>query len=259
MIEIDEFTDLGRKSAAPWSSELHLYRARIYDNCGEKDNRLQVRIIPYMNNIPDDESDNLPKYPSYFKGEVVRGFTEKNPNPDTGAADVVMVAANVDFTFGYVLGLANNFEGCADETVQAYWNYMGAKNQMTRFRTDAGGAVDYNDIYVDLTNSSNTYIEFHSVSSGAKWMLDCFGDMIYLGPHTIVLTASSGSDMKTSKAFSQMRMTANKIEFFSDLIDFKGCDKVILTGRGHQVVTTVQKSSVSCDGMELSPATNVYC
>lgn len=56
--------------------------------------RLQVKIIPHMDNIPN----NLcPIYPYFFKDEALTGKV----------GELAWVISNDDFTVGYVLGLAN--------------------------------------------------------------------------------------------------------------------------------------------------------
>lgn len=261
MIKLNDTSNLKNRVGHNYGNELKIYRARIYDNCGEKDNRLQVRIVPYMNDIPDDECDNLPKYPCFFRGQVVRGYTEKDPNPKTKLADIVMVAAIPDFTYGFVLGLGSTFEGLSDEKMLSYWDYQSVKGVMNRFALGAqkntgDGMVDYNDIYVDVINSNASYIEFHSISTGAKWIMDGFGDCIHLGPHKVCLVASSGSEMK-SKAYSRITMTPSKISFEADVANFSGCDKIILSNHAHNLVGTLANGPVSCDGMELMPVDNI--
>lgn len=65
------------------------------DQAKAVDSRLQVRILPQMENV---SADNLPLYPSFFKNTLITG----------AIGDLVWVLANEDFTLGYVLGLANS-------------------------------------------------------------------------------------------------------------------------------------------------------
>ena len=65
------------------SLELKLYRARVHDVGKENDDRLQVRIMPFMADYPETDSENLPRYPMMFKGQVLQCYTELNPDKVT--------------------------------------------------------------------------------------------------------------------------------------------------------------------------------
>ena len=134
------------RTAAPNSDELHIYKAKIYDNCKEGDDRIQVRVLPYMALIPDSDLEHLPKYPPFFKGQVIRGFTEKDDGPDK--ASLVFILANTDFTFGYVMGLANDFPGPGkDDVLLDSYNFSRLKAFLTQRGIDTS-TFNYNHIIV---------------------------------------------------------------------------------------------------------------
>ena len=70
------------------------YLAEVVSVSQPKDNRLGVRVLPYMEGI---ESSKCPVWPSFFKDEL---FTGKN-------GDLVWVICDDEFSLGYVFGVAN--------------------------------------------------------------------------------------------------------------------------------------------------------
>lgn len=232
---------------------LRLYKARIYDNMGKGDDRLKVRILPDMADYIGEDLDYLPVYPPFFKGQVVRGWTELNRNPDTDTADLVYVIASEDFSYGYVVGLTNVF-GSYNEKMSSSWNYPETKQIVTRNNANISD-FDYESIMVDLRNSNDTYIEFHSISTGAKWMLTCYGDMIHIGPNQIVLESRNGSG-KDDKAFSQIKLTPSSVSITTDLFEVNA-KNTILGHHGMKLVGTLSDSAVSCDGMNLDSISEI--
>ena len=69
--------DFENRVPSEYSNELHLYKARLYKQIRYGDDRFQVRILPYMIDVPDSEVDLLPKYPAFFKGSFPNGKSEK--------------------------------------------------------------------------------------------------------------------------------------------------------------------------------------
>ena len=103
MYQIKDTLDIKNRSTMPYSNEFRLYKARAYANCEEGDDRIQVRVLPYMSMIASTELDNLPKYAPLIKGSVPKVNTEK----DDQLGDMLWVVAIPDFTVGYILGPAN--------------------------------------------------------------------------------------------------------------------------------------------------------
>ena len=80
------------------------YVGKIVEVATPDDNRLRVRILPHMQegNIRDEE---CPVYPSFFRDEFYTGRV----------GDYVWVAADEEFSLGYVFSLAN-FNTYPDKT-----------------------------------------------------------------------------------------------------------------------------------------------
>lgn len=74
----------------------NIYIGRVVGTSNAGDDRLQVRILPYMENtnIPDDK---CPLWPYFFKGQT---FTSKY-------GEFIWTIADDEFSSGYVLGPAN--------------------------------------------------------------------------------------------------------------------------------------------------------
>ena len=80
--------------------EYGIYLGVITRDAAADDNRVRVRVIPYMEGIPDTE---CPYWPFFFKDQMITGK----------AGDMVWVICGNEFDIGYVLGYANY---CADDT-----------------------------------------------------------------------------------------------------------------------------------------------
>ena len=76
-----------------------IYIAQVVGVANSGDDRLQVRVLPQMQNYMTLPDDQCPKWSFFFRDELYTG---------TGAAnDYVWVICNDDFSVGYILGAAN--------------------------------------------------------------------------------------------------------------------------------------------------------
>ena len=76
-----------------------IYIAQVVGVANSGDDRLQVRVLPQMQNYMTLPDDQCPKWSFFFRDEFYTG---------TGAAnDYVWVICNDDFSIGYILGAAN--------------------------------------------------------------------------------------------------------------------------------------------------------
>lgn len=244
--------DFENRVPSEYSNELHLYKARLYKQIRYGDDRFQVRILPYMIDVPDSEVDLLPKYPAFFKGSFPNGKSEKEDGKEQ--ASILWVLATPDFTVGYVLGPASYFPGCADSTMKDSWNYSEVKQAVQR-----SGAItekfDYKDIVVQVRNEGGTYLEFYSVSSGYKYMMTAFGDLISLQDHKVILQAREGVD--SGAAQSTIVVEPNRVGITTQTFEVTAKD-VILGHHNVYPLGTILNTGVSCDGMNLTPLTNIH-
>jgi hypothetical protein len=170
----------------PYVDELHIYRARIVSKPDPGDDRLQVRIVPHMADIP--ETSLLPYYPPFFKGQVIVG---KSEDTDQKAADYVWVAALPDFSLGFVLGLANAYEDSAGSAKfsQSY-DYKAVVQGLTR-RGLLPSYIDYKNLHVQFWTDS--YLEMVDFRNGDKYIIQSNGNMIVMETNQIFLRVGSGS------------------------------------------------------------------
>ena len=76
-----------------------IYIAQVVGVANSGDDRLQVRVLPQMQNYMTLPDDQCPKWSFFFRDEFYTG---------TGAANnYVWVISNDDFSVGYILGAAN--------------------------------------------------------------------------------------------------------------------------------------------------------
>lgn len=236
-----------------YDDNLHLYRAVIHDNCKAGDDRLQVRVLPWMADIEGEEEENLPKYPPFFRGQAIRGYTEKEPSEKTGAATSVWVLANSDFTVGYVLGPVPPFTGAVDGALQTSWNYQETKSVLA-----TAGATPTDFSYEDCevrTNDEQTFIEITSYKSPYHVFMTDKGTMEVIKEEEIFLMARAGT--KPGDDASYIRITPTKIECKGKTFDLAKSEAVVLGHHGLNALGTYSGSAVPCEGINLSPCSKI--
>lgn len=240
---------------------LHIYRARVHALGDVNDDRLQVRIMPYMADYPDTESDNLPRYPCMFKGTVINCFTELNPNKDTGLPDWVFVAATEDFTVGYVIGVANQFYTSNDTPYVDSYGYKYIQNFISSRGLDTS-FVNYDEMVVEkwITTQDGGMIEMYNYKTGEKYLINSSGTCIIMQFDRIYMRVGNptGIDnnglkkISTSGKFSQIEMTATSIDFKTDLFNVDA-KNVVLGHHGLSVVGTTAGTAISVEGVDFNP------
>lgn len=86
-----------------------IYIAQVVGAANSGDDRLQVRVLPQMQNASTLPDSQCPKWSYFFRDEFYTG---------TGAAnDYVWVICNDDFSVGYILGIANYTTYTSEETL----------------------------------------------------------------------------------------------------------------------------------------------
>jgi hypothetical protein len=195
----------------PFGDELHIYRARIVSKPDPGDDRLQVRIVPHMADIA--ETDLLPYYPPFFKGQVITG---KREDIDQKAADYVWVAALPDFSVGFILGLANPYEdsGASMKYSQSYDYKAVAQGLMKRGLIPS--YLDYKNLHVQYWTDS--YLEMVDFRHGDKFIIQSNGNMIIMESNQIYLRVGSGSSDEASDnpnasipPYSSIRMSRSEM------------------------------------------------
>lgn len=228
--------------------ELHLYRAVIVDNVKAGDDRLQVRILPWQAEITGEEEENLPRFPHFIKGQVVRGYTEKNPGPE-GTPTSIWVLSNVDFNYGFVLGPVNEFNGAINGALTTSWNYKETKSILT-----AAGATPDSFLYEDCeikTNEANTFIEVSSYKSPFKLMMTDKGTMFVMKETEVFIMSRAGT--QPGDQASYIKMTPSKIECKAKVFDLSKSDAIVFGHHGLNALGTYSDTAVPCEGVNLTP------
>lgn len=250
MIVTNPQTVMNERVPTSYDNTLRVYKARAFANCESGDDRLQVRVLPFMADIPQNEDDNLPKYAMFFKGQVIKVNTEK----DDGVGDLLWILAIPDFTFGYILGPCNSTLGISEDASIGAWDYDGAKTTMMMLGASVAD-FDYKNIYVDVTNSTGTYIEFHNIKSGEKWMITSKGDVIHMAPSRVFIQASAGTGKGDSR--SSIELTPTKVNVSTDLFNVDA-KNVVLAKHNMKLLGSLSDAPISCDGVNIQPISNIF-
>lgn len=244
--------------AHKFDGSLKLYRANIYANVKKGDDRLQVRIMPYMAGITGEDEANLPKFPPLYKGHVIRGYAESemsatNDDGSKGRVTSIFVLANDDFTVGYCLDPINEFNGALKGALKTSWNYQETKSVLQRC-----GFIPkdfkYENIIVDM-NENGSLVELGAYNQPFKIIMTSQGDVIGIMAHRCFLMARSGPTSGTDSSYIDIKPT--KVEIKSKVVDLSKSDAVILGHRGMNVVATFAESAVPCEGVNLAPCKTI--
>lgn len=239
--------------AHKFDGNLKLYRANIYANVKTGDDRLQVRIMPYMAGITGEDEANLPKYPPLYKGHVIKGYAEVDSQVNDGKVTSIFVLANDDFTVGYCLDPINEFNGALNGALKASWNYQETKSVLQRCGFMPQGFA-YENITCD-TNENGSLIELGAYNQPFKIIMTSSGDVIGIMEHRCFLMARSGQSSGTDSSYIDIRPT--KVEIKSKVVDLSKSDEVILGHRGMNLVGTFAESPVPCEGINLAPCKTI--
>lgn len=250
-------TDSRSRKSPKNNDELKVYKAKIYKVFGPGDDRLQVRILPYMKDIPSDELDNLPRYPMFFKGRKITGYDEFTYG--TKKADKVYVLATSDFTTGYVLGLANEFEGNGENKFTQSYNAEKVKRYISQ-RDVLPSDYEFNDLNVvinSMEDGTGGLIVLYNFRTGDLFAINTTGTFFTMQKDKIVMRAGSpSSDGSGAVNSSTITMTADKISFKTPIFEVDSPD-VILGHSGQQLCSTNAVFGVAVDAMTFMPVDSI--
>jgi len=238
---MQEFLDRDKRQEASYTDSLHIYRARVVTKMEPGDDRLRVRIIPHMIDI--DKKEALPKYPAFFKGQVI---TSKTEDVDKKEAEYVWVAALPDFTVGFVLGLANSYETTSSKFSQSY-NYKDMLQGLIQ-RGVANSDMKYEDLLVQFWNPD--YMEFINIRSGEKFWIQGNGTMIAMTKNQIYMRV--GAESIDNSKFSAIRMSREEISFVTKRFKIKAAD-ISLGQKGLFVTGMASPIPIAAQGATFHP------
>lgn len=247
-----QFNDTDRQPAE-YLDVLHIYRARIVNKPDPGDDRLQVRIIPHMVDIT--ETDLLPTWPPFFKGQVIVGKTEKI---DQKNADYVWVAALPDFSQGFILGLANSFGSQTDRFVPSY-NYKDVVQGLMK-RGVIPSYVDYKNLHVQFW--TDDYLEMVDFRNGDKYIIQSNGSMFIMERNQIYFRVGSGDSSEAADSttgtppFSAIRMSRKEISIVSPSLRIRA-GEVTMGEKGLYIVGSSSPIPIHVEGATLHPQSTI--
>lgn len=182
---------------------LHFYKARIYQNKSSAgDDRMQVRILPYMEDVDELELVNLPWFPSLDKTRVVRGLPEVIVGEEK--AGMVLVLANADFTMGYVVCPLNAFPDSYSK-LEYNWPYKEVKKVLSKMGL-TGSSFNYDCIEVNqhtvgveagewipnVSEKGGYYLEITNILNGDKVFLNSNLSALGLIGNKVIMASRAG-------------------------------------------------------------------
>lgn len=227
-----------------FNNQLNFYPAKLYKQMGENDSRLQVRIIPLMEEYTDDSI--LPVFPPLFKNTVLNGYTEVDDGVEK--AENLLVLSNPDFTFGWVVCKSNVFNmNTPDEggnvALQAA-NFEVMKKEMKGAKIDGLlPDLNYENLVVQtlvFENDKDSHekgglIEFYNFKTGDKFIFNASGSGIVITAHGVKMFAGEQNTDKpvaSAGTFSYIEINPSKIEIGAPKVEFFATD--IKLGQGNR-------------------------
>lgn len=188
------------------------YVAEILEASTIDDNRLRIRVIPYMEGIPKDK---CPCWPSFFRDELYTGRE----------GEFVWVMCNDDFSLGYVFGIAN-YNTYGDVTTQGGTSIFQTsrdginlsipedlRNTITESSCKTlGTSLSLSDAKVTFWNDK--CVHYVERSTGGFVIAFSNGTLYIFRPNEIILKIGSGD--------SAFRMDANTLSAVADTVKLQG-------------------------------------
>jgi hypothetical protein len=242
--------DTEQRAPAEYGDVLHLYRARMVSKPEPGDDRLQVRVIPHMIDIP--ETALLPYWPPFFKGQVITGITEAE---DKKNAEYVWVAATPDFTMGFIMGPANHFEAAdAGTKYSESYNFKDLLQGLIQ-RGICPAGTDYKSLYVQYWNPN--YLEMVNIKTGDKYSILGNGTIFALHRNQIYMRVGAQEEGSTAKTpFSAIRISNTEINFVTNHFRVKA-DQITLGNKGLNLTAMSSSIPTTNEGVTFHPITSI--
>lgn len=178
----------------------NLYLAKVVGVAIESDSRIQIRILPQMEDIPENM---CPRWPCFFRDE---GFTG-NVN------DIVWVLCDDEFSTGYILGIAN-YNTFVEDTFTEYSIPEGLQQKGKDILLDLKAeTLSYNDIKIDYWDQS--CIHFIEKSTGGKIIVFSSGTIYIMRPKEFIISIGKTKIAMNADGIS---FAGNNIKLQSDYI-----------------------------------------
>jgi len=225
------------------NQEMIIRRARLVEVMGPNDDRSRVRILPEMAEI---ETNVLPCYPPFFKGEVIVGSTEKNATKSDPALEV-WVICTPSFRSGFVMGVASRYTGFASKHAYSYNFDAFVKAISSRGVTPKG--LKYENFVVTHWNARS--IMGIDRTTGDVFTVLHNGTMSVIGESVVYFRVGADSD-----AYSSIRMTRESISIETPKLDIKA--KEVSFGKTGIALAGIVGGSFSSEGRSIVPIDGVH-
>ena len=235
--------------------ELVFRKAKVYkingiddNNEHVKDDRIKVQVFPELAKIKDEDFDNLPEYPPFFKG-TYEPF-EKD--------EWVWVICTPDCQTGYILGGINQFQTDKDAERCAY-NFDYIKDFLTK-RECCPNNFDYQNIVVVFANMTDKggLCEMYNKKTGDWFLLNSTGTMVMVQQGRIFMRVGSPANPEDKKvAFSSMDMTTGSTIFTTPLFKVQA-DRVELGDAQRPLLYGTGGGDFGTKGQGFVPSNRVF-
>jgi hypothetical protein len=231
-------------------------KAKIYKVLGPGDDRLQVQVLPELQNIPDNEMNDLPKYPHMDAGVVVTG---KSIVEDGDDAEFVWVMCTPDLQVGYIMSKANVF-GKTTQKFEDSYSYRDIRSFLSARRALPR---DFDYKHVDVVHWYSTdkggMIECINYLTGDWVLMNTSGSILTVQQQKIYIRVGTPPSPPSGGpvAFSAITLTPDKMHFKAPNIEFDARD-LILAHHGLSATGILGRVPSADNGVPVIPINNVH-
>ena len=203
-----------------------LYLAQVIGATRENDSRIQIRVVPQMNDLP---KGMCPRWPFFFKEECLIGST----------GDLVWVVCNDDFSQGYVLGTANYNTYAEDND---FSKYSVPKDLRTTITASFGslGMNKFNFRDLKVTYWNEDCIHVIEKSTGGVVYAYRNGSLFVFRNNEFIVKIKNGATLKLSETGISMSTQGSILLDSRDVGLGKSPERsvVVTSGSADKVVST---------------------
>ena len=203
-----------------------LYLAQVIGATRENDSRIQIRVVPQMNDLP---KGMCPRWPFFFKDECLIGST----------GDLVWVVCNDDFSQGYVLGTANYNTYVEDND---FSKYSVPKDLRTTITASFGslGMNKFNFRDLKVTYWNEDCIHVIEKSTGGVVYAYRNGSLFVFRNNEFIVKIKNGATLKLSETGISMSTQGSILLDSRDVGLGKSPERsvVVTSGSADKVVST---------------------
>ena len=203
-----------------------LYLAQVIGATRENDSRIQIRVVPQMNDLP---KGMCPRWPFFFKDECLIGST----------GDLVWVVCNDDFSQGYILGTANYNTYTEDNDFSKYSVPKDLRTSITASFGSLGmNKFNFRDLKVTYWNEDCIHVI--EKSTGGVVYAYRNGSLFVFRNNEFIVKIKNGATLKLSETGISMSTQGSILLDSRDVGLGKSPERsvVVTSGSADKVVST---------------------